>query len=220
MGRLWASVKHGRLDHPAWDEAESQYMAKYEGKSEVDLTENLSDLLNLAILRYPDGNAPNEEWPEFIDYYIGYLMNFLRMDMKLDEKLVQPLEEINALLYDLESGRRNVHIPPSAGTGKDPWEKSMLMGRVSALVTHYLKYGGNKKLESACRRAARFLQTAHIVFRGAEYARRRNNHFLALGACRHAAGREGHETDHGRRRDSLIDFHFRSSSKGQDKCCI
>ena len=164
MGRLWVSIKYGRLDHPVWDEAESQYMAKYEGKTEVDLTEKLSDLLNLAILRYPDGNVPNEEWPEFIDYYLDLLISFLRMDMKLDEKLVQPLQEINALLYDLETGRRNVHIPQGAGTGKDSWEKSMLMGRVSALVTIYRKYGGNKTVESACRRAARLLKAAHIVF--------------------------------------------------------
>ena len=84
--------------------------------------------------------------------------------MKLEKSLVQPLQETKVLLYDLHSGRRNVHIPQGAGRGKDSAEKSELLGRVSALVTLYRKYGGNKTVESACRRAARVLKTAHIIF--------------------------------------------------------
>ena len=158
-----------RVENPteaesAWIDADLQYSIKYEPKSKVDLSEKLTDFLNLVFVRFPDRHLPDEEWVQFTTYYMNNLSIFMQEDMKLDEKLVRPLKEIRALLYDLHSGRRNAHIPQGAGTGKDSWEKARLLGRVSALVTLYQKHGVDKTVESACRRAARLLKTKHIVF--------------------------------------------------------
>ena len=142
----------------------AHYWAKYQGETEVGLTEKLTDSLNLVALRFPDKNLPDEEWLRYVFYYIDRLRMFMRDDMKLDEKLVQPLWEIRTLLFDLHSGRRNVHIPPSAGTGKDPLEKGMLMGRVSALVTLYTEYGGEESFKSASLRVAELLKKHHVIF--------------------------------------------------------
>ena len=158
----WTEAK--REAHGVWMEAEAQYHIKYRQGAEVDLTEKFTDSLNLVALRFPDKNLPDEEWLQYIFYYLERLMLFMHHDMKLDEKLVQPLWEIRTLLFDLHHGRRNVHIPPGAGTGKDPLDKGLLMGQVSALVTLYKEYGHEKTFESASLSVAKFFEKHHVIF--------------------------------------------------------
>ena len=147
----------------AWLRAGKQYALKYSRETYVDLSEMLTDTLNLVALRYPDTNLLDEEWLKYISYYLDQLTFFMSNEMELDDGLVQPLHEIKALLYDLHKGRRNVHIP-QVDRRKDSGEKSMLMGRVVALVTLYKEHGNDKTFESASRRAARFLKAKHIIF--------------------------------------------------------
>ena len=147
-----------------WYAAAIEFQDKHEGETEVDLTEYLNGCLSLVFIRHPDRHLSNENWLAFFDHYLTTVEGVLRQEMKLDEKLLQPLEEIRALLFDLHSGRRNVHIPPGAGKGKDPGEKSKLMGRVSALVTLYKEDDDDITFESASLSVAKFLETKKIIF--------------------------------------------------------
>ena len=113
--------------------AEYLYIVKYQdaraGETALDLTEMLTDNLNLVDLGFPDTNLPDEEWLKYITYYLERLTMFMSLEMGLDEKLVQPLHEIKSLLHDLHSGRRNVHIPQGRRARTAPQEAAGTPGR-------------------------------------------------------------------------------------------
>ena len=47
----------------AWYAAAIEFMDKYEGKTEVDLTERLNKWLSLVFIRHPDRHLSNEDGP-------------------------------------------------------------------------------------------------------------------------------------------------------------
>ena len=82
----------------AWYAAAIEFMDKYEGKTEVDLTERLNKWLSLVFIRHPDRHLSNEDWLAFFDHYLTAIEGFLRQDMKLDASISVPVE---AKLYSL-----------------------------------------------------------------------------------------------------------------------
>ena len=147
-----------------WHAAQEQYIDKYLEGDEVGTTEELRDVLNLAILKFPNKDLSSEDWSDFMRHYLTTIQNFLTVRLELESKYWVPLVELTALLDDLHDGRRNKHIPRRRGGAKDPIEKSVLMGYTAALVTMYHEHY-DETVDQACKRAARLLlDRAHVVF--------------------------------------------------------
>ena len=74
-----------------WHDAVEQYIDKYSEGDKIGTTEQLRDVLNLAIMRFPNKDLSNEDWLDFIRHYLTTIQNFLQLRLKLESEYWVPL---------------------------------------------------------------------------------------------------------------------------------